>query len=133
MKDVEATLSEAGKQLPAKASSPFSRNDYRPELDDTPELDSTRATYFQGLIGILRWCIELGRVDIITEVTMLSSYLANPREGHLDQAFHIMAYLKKHLRSSLVFDDTEPDLSGFQFKKCDWQEFYPGSKGTNTG
>jgi len=128
LKDVESTLSEAGKKLPSKASSPFTSNDYRPELDDTEELSASEATYFQGLIGILRWCIELGRIDIITEVTMLSSFLVNPRRGHLDQAFHIIAYLKKHIRSSMVFDDTQPDLSGFEFRKCDWQEFYPGAK-----
>ena len=67
-------------------------------------------------------------MDIITEVTKLSSFLVSPREGHLEQAFHILAYLKKHLRSSLVFDDTEPDLSGFHFKKCDWEAQYLGAK-----
>ena len=102
--------------------------DYKPELDDTPELDPSRATYFQGLIGILRWCIKLGCMDIIMEVMKLSSFLVSPREGHLEQAFHILAYLKKHLHSSLVFDDTEPDLSGFHFKKCDWEAQYPGAK-----
>ena len=27
------------------------------------------------LIGIMRWMVELGRIDIATEVSMLSSYL----------------------------------------------------------
>ena len=128
LKDVEATLDEVGKKLPSKASMPFTQMDYKPELDDTPELNLSHATYFQGLIGILRWCIKLGHVDIIMEVMKLSSFLVSPREGHLEQAFHILAYLKKHLRSSLVFDDTEPDLSGFHFKKCDWEVQYPGVK-----
>ena len=62
------------------------------------------------------------------EVTLLSSFLTNLRRGHLDQAFHIVAYLKKHMHSSLVLDDPQPDLSGFEFKQCDWAEFYPGAK-----
>ena len=128
LKDIEATLAEAGKQLPSKASTPFTRTDYRPELEGTPELGGSKATYYQGLIGVLRWCIELGRIDIITEVTLLSSFLVNPREGHLDQAFHIFAYLKKHQRSSMVFDDTQPNLDGFEFKDCEWFEFYPDAK-----
>jgi hypothetical protein len=48
---------------------------YKPELDESPELDSTRANFYQSQIGILRWCIELGRIDIITEISMLSIYL----------------------------------------------------------
>ena len=37
---------------------------------------------------------------------MLASFLAAPRAGHLDAVFHIFAYLKKHSKSTLVFDDT---------------------------
>ena len=56
---------------------------------------------------------------------MMSSYLVSPREGHLEQLFHIFAYLKKHNRSRLVFDDTHPDLSTRSFSVGDWSEFYP--------
>jgi len=128
LKDVEKTLADAGKQLPSRVNVPFSNTDYRPELDDTPELTDSQANYYQGLIGILRWIVELGRVDVVTEVAMMSSFMANPREGHLNQVFHIFAYLKKHMRSALVFDDTLPDLSRFTFTDCDWSEFYPGAK-----
>ena len=34
--------------------------------------------YYQELIGILRWAVELGRIDITMEVSMLSSHLALP-------------------------------------------------------
>ena len=126
--DVEATLKAAGQKLPGKAPSPYSYAKYRPELDDSDELDPARASYYQGLIGILRWCIELGRVDIMLEVTELASFTTAPRKGHLDQAIHIFAYLKKHEQSTMVFDDTEPDLKGFEFKECDWSEAYHGAK-----
>ena len=53
-----------------------------PELDTSEELDSKNITLYQELIGILRWVIELGRVDIYLEVSMLSAYQASPREGH---------------------------------------------------
>jgi hypothetical protein len=39
--------------------------------------------------------VELGRIDIATEVSLLSSHLAYPREGHLDTALHIMSYLRQ--------------------------------------
>jgi hypothetical protein len=56
---------------------------------------------------------------------MLSRYLVSARRGHLEQVFHIFAYLKAHTRSTLVFDDTEPNFANSTFNKCDWAEFYP--------
>jgi hypothetical protein len=41
----------------------------------------------------MRWMVELGCIDIATEVSMLSSYLACPCEGHLENALHVMGYL----------------------------------------
>ena len=40
-----------------------------------PDLDS----YYQSLIGMVRWMVEIGKVDIITEVSLLASQLAIPR------------------------------------------------------
>ena len=65
-----------------KAPSPMTTY-YRVEIDISPELNATDATYYQLLIGVVRWMVELGRVDICTEVSMLSLCLALPREGHL--------------------------------------------------
>lgn len=122
--DVETELTKVGKKLPTKVKTPMASG-YRPEIDQTPELDERRATYYQGLIGILRWACELGRIDMLCEVGMLSSYLVNPREGHLDQVFHIFGYLKAHERSALLLDDHEPLHDGAKFNNPDWSEFYP--------
>jgi hypothetical protein len=51
--------------LVKKASGPFAGG-YKPELDDSPEVDPTRVNLHQSQIGILRWCVEFGRIDIIT-------------------------------------------------------------------
>jgi hypothetical protein len=63
--------------LVKKASGPFAGG-YKPALDESPELDPTRANFYQSQIGIMRWCVELGRIAIITEVSMLSTYLCLP-------------------------------------------------------
>jgi hypothetical protein len=60
-------------------------------------------------------------------VSMMSRYLVAVRSGHLDQLFHIFAYLKKYDASTMVFDDTEPDFDERRFKQCDWTEYYPGA------
>jgi hypothetical protein len=58
-----ATLPEDHKLL-KKASGPFAGG-YKPELDDSPELDSIREKLYQSQIEILRWFVELGRIAII--------------------------------------------------------------------
>jgi hypothetical protein len=54
------------------------------------------------------WVIELGCVEINTEVSMLSTHLALPCEGHLVGALHIFAYLDKKLNARMMFDPTYP-------------------------
>jgi hypothetical protein len=83
------------KQLKGKVVSPLASR-YRPKLDASPELDENRAIYFTSLMGVLRWCIKLGRIDIIVEVNLLAHFQAWPREGHLEQMFHLFAYLKQN-------------------------------------
>ena len=41
---------------------------YDPELDTSPELDPDAAYYFLTIVGILRWMIKLGIIDIITKI-----------------------------------------------------------------
>jgi hypothetical protein len=53
---------------------------------------------------------ELGRIDILCSVVMLSHRLAMPREWYLDQCFHMFGYLKRHNRWTMVFDETEPNI-----------------------
>ena len=60
----------------------------------------------------------MGQVDIDCEVSMMSSHMALPREGHLKELFHIFAYLKAHANAEMVFDLTPilPDKSLFDVK-----------------
>jgi hypothetical protein len=77
------------------------------------------------LIGILRWAIELGRIDIALETALLSQYSASPREGHLEAVYHIFAYLACHPNGRIVFDATTPLLDEDCFQHdVDWKPFY---------
>ena len=67
-------------RLPKKAENPFKMG-CDPELDTILELDPD-ADYYLTVICILRWIIELGRINIIIELLLLSSHLALPKEGH---------------------------------------------------
>jgi hypothetical protein len=80
------------------------------------------ATHFHSLVGVLRWIVELGRVDLDVEVSMMSSHLALPREGegHLKEIYHIFAYLKVHSNTKMVFDPTLPVINMNLFERQDW-------------
>jgi hypothetical protein len=68
--------------------------------------------------------VELGRIDIITEVSMLSTFLCMPREGHLDAVYHLFAYLSLHHNERVVFEPTYPDVDMRAFIKTDWKPMY---------
>ena len=68
--------------------------------------------------------VELGRVDIITELSLLSSHMALPREGHLDTFFHVYSYLKANHNSWMAFDPTYPEIDMSSFTKHKWTNFY---------
>ena len=76
----------------SRATNPFPTH-YDPDLDTTVELEEDQQTYYQSQIGILHRIVELGRIDIATEISLLASHVALPRKGHLQTVFHIYAYL----------------------------------------
>jgi hypothetical protein len=96
VKTVEEFLRSKGKILPRTPM----RSDYKPELDTSPELAAEGHSNYQELIGILRWAAELGRLDILLEVKLMSIYLATPRE----QVFHIFGDLKKVPKCRIASD-----------------------------
>ncbi|KAL7549612.1 hypothetical protein ACHAWF_012879 [Thalassiosira exigua] len=51
---------------------------------------------------------------------MMSSHLALPRAGHLEQVLHIFAYLKKHANAEMVFDPSQVEFDRSLFPREDW-------------
>jgi hypothetical protein len=72
----------------------------------------------------MRWIVELEHIDIATEVSMLSSYLACPRDGHLENVLHVMGYLQLKHNSRLIFDPAYPDIDLTAVPSFEWTEFY---------
>ena len=124
---VKDLLAEDGRELksgkrPHKGPLP---SGYKPELDVTDECDAEHVSRFQQLIGILRWAIELGRIDVQIEVALLSQYQASPREGHLEALYLIFHYLSKNPKKRLVMDPHYPDVDENTFNgAADWVQFY---------
>ena len=61
--NVESYLQRRGEKLRAKAKNVLPKS-YRPEIDVSEKLEAKASSYYQSLIGVLRWMVELGQVDI---------------------------------------------------------------------
>jgi hypothetical protein len=128
--NVEDHLAKTGEKFPFKAPTPLSSG-YRPEIDVSPELGDTDSSYFYSLVGVLWWIVELGRVNIDVQVSMMSSHLALPQAGHLKEIYHIFAYLKAHSNTEMVFNPrpVTPDMT--LFERQDWSYSPYGCEGLN--
>ena len=54
--------------------------------------------------------IELGRIDIITKVLLLSSHVVLNREGNLNAAVNIKDHVCQICNSRLVNDQSSPEI-----------------------
>ncbi len=123
VKNVEEKLAKDGLRLPNKCPTPMV-GDYHPSDDVSAELTAVGLHYYQELIGVLRWAVEIGRLDILLEVALLSTHLALPRQGHLEQVHHIFGHLKQSPRRRLHLDPDCPTISEERFTKCEWTDFH---------
>ena len=121
--NIEETLSKSGQKLPNKCKTPLSWG-YQPELDVMQELKADGLHRYQELVGVLKWAVKLGRVDILLQTAMMSTHLALPRKGHLEQLYHIFGYLKTSPKRKLFFNPQYPDVDERSFSVYDWHNFY---------
>ena len=84
---------------------------------------------YQELIGYLRWLIEIGRVDIGHEISVISSNQDAPHDGHLQQILHIFAFLKKNPKLTLYFDPSPAVIDPTSFTGSNAEEFHNQYRG----
>ena len=93
---------------------------YRPETDTSHELKYERVTQYQDMVGVLRWAVALGRVDILLETALMSTYLDLTHRGHLKQVFQVFRYLKANTKRNLCFDLQHPTIDERSFDAHNW-------------
>ena len=74
--------------------------------------------------------VKICRIDIVTEVSMMSSHNAYPREGHFETVFHMISYLQGRHNSRLAMDPNYPTVNEDSFKAQDWSQQYRDIKET---
>jgi hypothetical protein len=112
IRNVKVWLSHHNKALKSRAPTVI------PSGCRTSYCKEDEGNYFQQQVGVLRWIVELGRINIAVEVSMLASYTNSPRIGHFDAILHIFSHLNQHDKSKLVFDDSYVTLPDPQAQ--DW-------------
>ena len=56
----------------------------------------------------------------------MSSFVAMPREGHLQKLLHLFAYLKSYHNAHIVFDPSYLYIDSDQFPRHRWRILYGG-------
>ena len=113
-------------ELIANAPNPFTLG-YEPCMDVSPFLSPDEVSYFHTVIGVMRWMVELGRIDIAVEVSQFSSFVAMLRPRNLVNELHVMSYLKIKQNSRLVLDPSYPGIDMYEFKSNEnWAPLYGG-------
>ena len=124
MENVKLKLSKSNCRIPSRCNTPMATT-YHLSEDVTKEMNAERLQLYQELIGILHRVVEIGRVDILLEVSLLSSKLAFPRVGYLQAVYRVFGYIKQVHKRKLYFDPRKPIISEDIFQKFDWGYFYP--------
>ena len=72
--------------------------------------------------------MEIGRIDILLETSLISVNLALPIIGHLEKVMHIFGYFKQNSKKELTFDPEHPQIDERRSQKYDWYNFYRDAK-----
>ena len=83
-----------------------------------PRTECRDIIMYQEMIGMLQWATELGRVDILHEISLLSQYQAYPREGQMEQLLHIFSYLNKKPKQYIYYGPLTTSLGPFSIQGC---------------
>ena len=111
-------------QLPNKKDENTFVRDYAPDMNNNLGLEQELASWYHYFIGMLRWMVEIGRVDIITEVSMMASEMATPRKVRLEAVLNLFVFIRQNYNSRMNFDPTYPTINMIDFKECKWKDFY---------
>jgi hypothetical protein len=114
------------KVKPKYFNSPLEKGDH-PELDETAFLEPKQITEYMSIMGQLQWLISLGRFDVSSAVSGLSTFRSKPRIGHLDRAKRVVGYVAKFKDAALRFRVGLPNYSHLSSKIEDWEHSVYGN------
>ena len=121
--NIDERLSKTDHKIPSRYDTPMG-TEYHPSEDVSSRLNGDGVKIYQELIRILCWAVEVSRVDILLEVSLLLYHLALMKSVHLQAVYRVFGYLKQVRKRQLYFDPEYSEISEDQFHKFDWKGFY---------
>ena len=103
VENVEKNLAKYSQCFPTCCNTPI-MSGYWPEISILTKIKSEGVTQYQEMVRTIRWSVDLGRVDILLETALMSTYLGLPCRGYLKHIFHIFGYLKVNPKRKLCFE-----------------------------
>ena len=111
---MEKTLTADGKNLSQYGDGGILYlSSFYPQIDTSAELDDNGVHEYQQHICVLHWEIELGRINIMTEVSCFLHQLCAPQVNHLEALYKIYHYMRKNIKHNqdcLLFDPLLQDI-----------------------
>ena len=68
--------------------------------------------------------MEIGKIEVLIEVSLISTHLVPPREIHLEQVLCIYGFLRIHNKMRLMFDCSYPQIISKFFKEYNRFDLY---------
>ena len=93
---------------------------YRMELDVSQVLNPKEAQEYQQFFGIAHCIVEIGRVDILYEVLLLSSHLSMPRKVHMEALMGMLVYLDKAYGETIIVYHIIPKVNTSMEIETNW-------------
>ena len=75
---------------------------YGPDLDVSQILNPKESQEYHQFFGIAGWIVELGWVDILCEVLLLSIHLAMPRKGYIKALMESFVYFDMDYGKTII-------------------------------
>ena len=67
-------------------------------------MDPEKAKFYQSQVGVIWWMIELGRVNVIIEASILVSQISLTCCGHMNALLHLFGYLINRHNMRMTFN-----------------------------
>ena len=95
-----------------------------PKLAVSLSLGPNVVCYYQSLISVIRWMMEVRSIDINTKAALVSLHLAMPKKWDVKAVLHIMGCLKLSHNSRWMFEPSYIDMDYSYVQECNWMDFY---------
>ena len=77
-------------------------------------------SYYQSIIGSLLFLALGTRPDIVHAVIMMSQFMVNPSEDHINRSLHIIRYINTNLNGKICYSGKCDETGFIAYADADW-------------